>query len=178
MKKLFLCLLILPFVFVSCGSDDDDVDYSADIVGTWDFKEVLSMGFETNNREVNKAIKEAAKDIDWSQFDFGQELYGSVIYLDNGTYESEGSGYPEKGIYKLNGKVLLQTPEGKPTDKYTISIRNNMMQQSVDLTGEALQNMVNTVAENDPDFKNMLEEMKDYDVKITRIKISVEFKKR
>lgn len=178
MKKLFLCLLILPFIFVSCGGDDDDVDYSVDIVGTWDFNEILSMGFETNNKDVNKAIKEAYKNVDWSQVDFGEELYGYLRYSDDGTYEGDGSGNPEKGTYKLDGKVLLQTPEGKPTEKYTISIRNNVMQQSVDLTGEALQNLVNTVAENDPDFREMVEDMKNYEVKITRIKISVEFKKR
>lgn len=178
MKKLFLFLLILPFVFVSCGSDDDDVDYSADIVGTWDFSEVLSMGFETNNKEVNKAIKEAYKNVDWSQVDFGEEIYGYVKYMDNGTYESDGDGYPEKGTYRLDGKVLLHTPEGKPTEKYTISIRNNVMQQSADLSGEALQNLVNTVAENNPDFKSLIEEMESYGVKITRTTMSVEFRKR
>lgn len=178
MKKLFLFLLILPFVFVSCGSDDDDVDYSADIVGTWDFSEVLSMGFETNNKEVNKAIKEAYKNVDWSQVDFGEEIYGYLRYSDDGTYEGDGSGNLEKGTYKLDGKVLLQTPEGKPTEKYTISIRNNIMQQSADLSGEALQNLINTIAENDPDFADMLEEMESYKVKITRITMSVEFRKR
>lgn len=47
MKKLFLLLLVIPIVFISCGGDDDESDViltKDNIIGTWNVIEYATSG--------------------------------------------------------------------------------------------------------------------------------------
>lgn len=60
MRKLLLFLLILPFLFVSCSDDDNDVAKS-EIVGVWVTQSFSAKEVKTNNENATKAIKDDIK---------------------------------------------------------------------------------------------------------------------
>lgn len=180
MKKLFLLLLISPLLFVAC-SDDDDPDYSKDIVGQWNFSKVTDMLFETNNKEVNKLIKEGLKGADFSTM-MPADFVGLYAFDDQGTYRMEESyqdfQQTERGTYKLDGKNLALHPQSGTAEKATIDISGTRMLFTSEITGQLLLDLISTLANNDPEFKEMLQEMKAMGVSITKIRMTYEMRKK
>lgn len=180
MKKLFLLLLVFPLFFIAC-SDDDDPDYSKDIIGQWNFSKVTDMVFETNNRELNKLIKEGLKGADFSTM-MPADVVGSYSFNDQYDYLMEEAygdfQRTEKGKYKLEGRKLFLQPENGYAEKWTIEISGTRMLFTVEANGKLLDDIIETSSKNDPEFKKSLEEMEMMGVKINNICVTTEMKKK
>lgn len=177
MKKLFLLLLILPLGFVACG-DDEDPDYSKDIIGSWDFNKLTKITIETNNKGMNAAIKEGLKDTDLSQA-VPENMTVQYTFDEEGRYKGyENDLLREEGTYTLSGKNLTLKPDSQLTEKWTIDISGNKMQMTLNLSKELINQMVDQWIKEDPEMESAFEEMEKYGVSITKMEMTMEMVKK
>lgn len=94
MKKLLLLLLVLPFVFGSCSSDDDEDNSIKDqIVGTW----------KLTHLDSGSGYIEVPSSMTQTYATFNQNgTYSGRGYLGNGT-----------GTYNVSGKTIKCYVEGE-----------------------------------------------------------------
>lgn len=87
MKKLLLFLLVLPFVFASCSSDDDEDDSIKElIVGTW---KLTHLDSGSGYMEVPSTMTQTY-----------------ATFNKNGTYSGRGYFGNGTGTYNISGKII------------------------------------------------------------------------
>ena len=139
------------------------------------------MLFETNNKEVNKLIKEGLKGADFSTM-MPADFVGLYAFDDQGTYRMEESyqdfQQTERGTYKLDGKNLSLHPQSGTAEKWTVDISGTRMLLTLEASGKLLDDILEASIKNDPEFKQQLEEMKAMGVSITKIRMTHEMRKK
>lgn len=123
MKKLILFLLVFPFVFGSCSSDDDG-GTNADIVGTWVLQSVTAKEVKTNNAKATQAIND---DIISSLDD------GTYTFTTNGKVTLSDGEDVLSGTYSLKGNKLTFTMSGVDIS-VNINLSNNTFSSDIDET--------------------------------------------
>lgn len=129
MKKFLLLLILVPFLFVSCSSDDDDTITSG-IVGTWVTESVTPKDVKTNDEALSTAIK---KDIT----SYGNETY---VFTNDGKVTINDEDDVITANYSLKGNMLTISLMGE-SNTIKINLSANRFSADVDET-EMYQEMI------------------------------------
>lgn len=128
MKKiLFALLLVLPFVFVGCSSDDDDDVYTKEeIVGTWQL--LKSEGYYYEDGKKYTYDNDYRSDLDFYVFSDdgkGHNYYGEdeEFYMDfswrvSGNkltviFKEYGETYENTGVINISNNFMTAEHEGR-----------------------------------------------------------------
>lgn len=143
MRKLLLFLLILPFLFVSCSDDDNDVAKS-EIVGVWVTQSFSAKEVKTNNENATKAIKDDIKSMNEGEIEKLTAVFSNDGKLTLTDYDDNISG-----TYSLTGDMLTMVV-GNETQVVPISLSGNTLKIYVDQT-EYYQDVIDILLPNTKD---------------------------
>lgn len=143
MRKLLLFLLILPFLFVSCSDDDNDVAKS-EIVGVWVTQSFSAKEVKTNNENATKAIKDDIKSMNEGEI---QKL--TAVFSNDGKLTLTDYDDNLSGTYSLTGDMLTMVV-GNETQVVPISLSGNTLKIYVDQT-EYYQDVIDILLPNTKD---------------------------
>ncbi len=122
MRKFLLLLILLPLLFVSCSSDNDDPTTS-DIVGTWVTESVSPKTVDTNDETLNKAI---IKDI----ASFGNETF---VFTSDGKVTMDDGDDIITANYSLKNNMLTISFMGQ-SNSVAINLSANRFTADIDET--------------------------------------------
>lgn len=175
MKKLSLILLALPLLLMSCSDDDDKVDYSSAIIGTWTAEAISDVTIETTPSQIGKILEESilnTTNLALLGMNVEVTIKEDKTFVEKGT-DQDGTTYNSEGTYEVDGdkltlKYKTSTLLGSETTGVsTISITGNTMLETSDIT-----QMLTSLDE----YKTMVAELKKQGVDLATKRATITLK--
>jgi heat shock protein HslJ len=110
-KVLFLLALVLPMMFSSCSSDDDNSSMFTmeELYGKWSAT----------------AVKVNGEWIDITKYPYNLKYSMSITFYQNGTYYGSGYFGNGSGTYKVSGNTISTYIDGELYFKYIVKSLSN-----------------------------------------------------